>query len=219
LTAKSSICAVLTTDEPGIISQAGQHADLFELRLDIIGQGWPGLVEHLNRPWIATCRPRSEGGAWNGSEARRKEELLKACHLGAAMIDLEISTPNLERLSTIIRKQSGLIISYHNFESTPPLEELIEIVEQQFDKGADIAKVATFANQLQDNITVLNLLRHFRGRQIAAMAMGEPGACSRLLGRTAGSVVTFAAVSAELQSAAGQLTVDELRYIFTGLSL
>jgi len=219
LTAKSRICAVLTNSEPGVIGRAGQRADLFELRLDLIGQGWPGLVEHLNRPWIATCRPKSEGGAWNGSEAGRKEELLRACHLGAAMIDLEINTPNLERLSTIIRKQSGLIVSYHNYEVTPPLEELVEIVERLFEKGADIAKVATLANQLQDNITVLNLLRHFRDRQIAAMAMGEPGICSRLLGRIAGSVITFAAVSTGLQSAAGQLTVDELEQIYTGISL
>jgi len=89
------ICAVIVNKDLAAIKNIEPLADLFEVRIDLIGDGWQELTKQLNRPWIACNRKADEGGRWAKDEAKRIDELLKATELGADMVDIELRTTNL----------------------------------------------------------------------------------------------------------------------------
>jgi 3-dehydroquinate dehydratase type I len=207
---KPQICAVITDKDLEAIAGAAALADLFEVRIDLIGEGWPEVVRHLTEPWIATNRLAAEGGRWQESEARRKEELLKAIELGASYVDIELATPNLGKVVALFKKRARCIVSYHNMEGTPAHTELKATIKKQLDAGADICKVVGTANSVEDNLDILKLIAEFPEKQVIAFAMGPLGTASRIMSPLAGSPFTYAAVKKGGESAAGQLTVQEL---------
>jgi 3-dehydroquinate dehydratase type I len=212
---KPKICAVITSANANIIENADPHADLFELRIDMIGSEWASIIPLMHKPWIATCRLKSEGGAWDASEARRKEEILKALNCGASLIDLELETPNLDRLVSIIKKKSRLILSCHNYNDTPPLKELEAIARREFEAGADIAKIATRSSCSDDTLRVLQVRGNFTDKEMITIAMGEQGILSRVLDPLMGSPFAYAAAAKGEESAEGQFTACELHKIYS----
>jgi 3-dehydroquinate dehydratase-1 len=189
-------------------------ADLFEVRIDLVGGGWRQVTERLKKPWLACNRRAAEGGGWRGDEAGRIEELLVAAGLGAGIIDIELAAPDLRVIIKEVKGRAECLVSHHDLESTPPLEQLREIVGRQMAAGADICKVVTTARNFTDNITVLRLIREFPGSKIVAFAMGEAGRLSRVLAPLAGGYFTYASLAAGRESAAGQITVGEMREIY-----
>src|ERR1035437_8223389 len=109
---KPSICAVVVANDVQLIREVAPLADLFELRIDLIGEGWQDLIRKLGKPWIATNRVPAEGGLWQGPEPRRIEPLLHAVELGAGYIDVEVNTPNLENIARAIKRRTKLLLSY-----------------------------------------------------------------------------------------------------------
>lgn len=212
---KPKICAVITSASTSTIESAAPHADLFELRIDMIGAEWASILPLIHKPWIATCRLKSEGGAWDASEARRKEEILKALNCGASLIDLEIETPNLDRLVSIIKKKSKLILSCHNYIDTPPQKELEAIARREFEAGADIAKIATRSSCSDDTLRVIQVRGNFAGKDLITIAMGEKGILSRVLDPLMGGPFAYAAAAKGAESAEGQFTACELHKIYS----
>ena len=51
-----------------------------------------------------------------------------------------------------------IILSHHNFQSTPPDSEVQETVHKMFQAGADVAKVATTATDITDALRMLSLI-------------------------------------------------------------
>ncbi|HLB27947.1 MAG TPA: type I 3-dehydroquinate dehydratase [Dehalococcoidales bacterium] len=212
--AKPRICAVIVNTDLDAVKEVEPIADLFEVRLDIIGEGWQELVKKLKKPWIATNRTTDEGGQWRGTEARRIEALLQAIELGAAMVDIEFKTKNLENIVPLVKKRVKCILSYHNLEKTPPFEDLKGIAQKQLNAGADICKVVTTAREFDDNLSVLRLVSEFSKHKIVSFAMGQAGQLSRLLSPLAGADFTYASIERGKESAPGQITVKELTEIY-----
>ena len=208
------ICAVVVSNDPGIIKEVSPLADLFELRIDLIGEGWQQLTRQLDKPWIACNRQPAEGGQWQGSEARRIETLLQAVELGAHVIDIELNTANLENVARVIKKTTKLLLSYHDLEGTPSLDELKGIVRKQIKAGADICKVVTTAREFEDNLTVLQLIREFPDVRVISFCMGPSGLISRVLCPLVGGKFTYAAMEKGKESARGQMTISEMRRIY-----
>ncbi len=208
------ICAVVVSNDMKIIKEVSPLADLFELRIDLIGEGWQQLAKQLEKPWIACNRLPAEGGQWQGSDARRIETLLQAVELGADIIDVELNTLNLENVARVIRKTTKLLLSYHDLEKTPSLYEMKAIVRKQLKAGADICKVVTTARVFEDNLTTLQLIREFPDSKIIAFAMGPSGLMSRALCPLVGGEFTYAAMEKGKESARGQMTVSEMRRIY-----
>ncbi len=216
---KPKICAVITMDDEAAIAAAAPLADLFEVRIDLIGETWPEVARTLKKPWIATNRIASEGGKWQGTEGARFEELLKALELGASIIDLELVTPDLAKTIKLVKKKAHCLISHHDFKGTASLEDLKETVNRQLDFGADICKLVTTANSFDDNLQLLKLYREFRGQKLVAFGMGESGILSRVLAPLAGAEFTYASLETGRQSAPGQLTAAQLAEIYGLLKL
>jgi len=211
---KPRICAVITSNNEPAIRAVEPWVELFEVRIDLIGDDWLSLVSKLNRPWIACARSTSEGGKWDESEAGKIEVLTRASELGAAMVDLELATANLEQAIPIIKKRSRCLLSVHDLARTPPLNQLKEIVRRQLKSGADVGKVITTAQTMADNLTTLELIREFPKNNIISFAMGPLGVTSRIFCPLVGGYLTYAAIEEGKESAPGQITVAQLRKIY-----
>ena len=59
---KPKICAVIVDDDLTAVRGIEEFADFFEVRIDLIGDGWQRVANQLSRPWIACNRNRTEGG-------------------------------------------------------------------------------------------------------------------------------------------------------------
>ena len=208
------ICATITGNDIKAIRKVEAMVDLFEVRIDLIGDEWPEVARMLSRPWIACNRIADEGGRWQDNEARRIERLLQAIELGADIIDVELKTKNLANLVKLIKRRKKCLLSYHNLEKTPSLSAMKQIVQQQIKAGADICKIVTTAQSFEDNISMLKLISEFPEQAIVAFAMGPAGAVSRVLCPLAGGEFTYASITRGKESAPGQMTVNELHEIY-----
>jgi 3-dehydroquinate dehydratase-1 len=208
------ICVPIVSNDLAVIKKIEPLADLFEVRIDLIGKSWREVAGHLAKPWLACNRRAEEGGKWQRSEPDRIEELLGAIGLGASIIDIELATPGLAGAVKEMKGKVNCLISYHNIKGTPPLQELKEIIKSQLAAGADICKVVTTARTFADNFTVLQLIKEFPGKKVVAFAMGAEGQVSRVLCPLAGSYFTYASITEGKESAAGQIAVEDLRKIY-----
>ena len=193
--------------------------DLFEVRIDLIGDGWQELVNHLEKPWIACNRIADEGGQWQGNEARRVERLLQGVELGADIVDVELRTKNLEKIVPLVKKRAKCLLSFHDLEKTPSLNEMKEMVRRQLKAGADVCKVITTAREFEDNLTVLQLVSEFAGERLVSFTMGPLGGISRVLCPLVGGEFTYASIEKGKESAPGQITVGDLLRIYEILGL
>ena len=155
------ICIPITTrnTEDAIleISSASKRADIIELRIDHIPELQDAercIEESLKsktKPVIVTNRPEREGGKFSGSEHDRLRLLQKAIDLGADYVDVEHDS-----IKQIVRRRnSKIIISYHNFKETP--QNLSKIYNDIRQHKPDIAKIVTYANDITDNIRIFKL--------------------------------------------------------------
>jgi len=211
---KPRICAVIVNNDLEAVREVEPLVGLFEVRIDLIGDGWQELVKQFKKPWIACNRRVDEGGRWQGDEVRRVEKLLKAIELGADIIDLELRTTNLKPAIELIKKRAKCLLSFHELRRTPPLNSLREIIHRQLEVGADVCKVVTTAQRSEDNLTVLQLIAEFPKTRIVSLAMGPLGFASRVLCPLVGGDFTYASIEQGKESASGQITVSELRKLY-----
>lgn len=164
-------------------------ADLVELRLDgVVDVDLGRALAGRARPVIVTCRPRSEGGRFEGSEAERRDILSRAVASDAEYVDLEW----LAGLDDLFRARSGrgLVLSLHDFDGVP--EDLGSRVEAMAATGAEVLKIAVRVRALRDLVRLLDVrLRHPRLR-LVLIGMGYRGIASRVLASRFGSVWMYA---------------------------
>ncbi|MDD4984434.1 MAG: type I 3-dehydroquinate dehydratase [Dehalococcoidales bacterium] len=211
---KPGICAVITNRDEKALRGVEPFAELFEVRIDLIGEGWQDIARQLEKPWIACARRPVEGGRWERSEAERTEVLVKASELGCAMVDIEVETGELGKTMLQIKKRTKCLLSFHELKKTPSLNSLKEIVKKQMEAGADVCKVITTAESLEDNLTTLKLITDFPKTRIVSFAMGPLGLVSRVLCPLVGGDFTYASIEEGKESAPGQITVRQLRKLY-----
>ena len=107
-----------------------------------------------------------------------------------------------------------LLLSFHNFQSTPSKEELCERFAQAQTLGADIAKIAVMPQRLEDVLAVLAATLESSQKldiPVASMSMGGYGALTRLIGGIFGSAMSFAVGAAA--SAPGQVPIEDMNTV------
>lgn len=213
MAAPPRVCVPIIS-ESQIISTAEPLADLFEVRIDLIGRGWRNVVPQLKKPWIACNRRVEEGGSWQDSEGKRIDELMRAVGLGAHYIDIELGTTVLDNVIKELKGKTQIIVSYHNLVNTPPIERMRQVVLNELAAGADICKVVTSACDIRDNAAMLELIRYFPGKNIISFCMGALGQVSRILSPVVGGFLTWASSEEGSESAQGQVAVSDLRRFY-----
>ena len=183
-------------------------ADLVEFRIDAMNHPNPddvvNIIKDINHPLIATNRRIDEGGFFRGSESERTEILLEASK-HADIIDIELETDSYQ-MNKIIKASKSTIISYHDFEKTPNVDVLLEVVSRERKLG-DIAKFAVMPNNISDTVVVLNVLSQVENT--IGISMGDLGRYTRIVAPLFGSPITFA--SLDSKSAPGQLDIQSTK--------
>lgn len=191
-------------------------ADIVEIRVDFLKNFSPRqdleiLIKQSPLPTLITYRPIWEGGEYDGDESKRQNALSLALELGADYIDVELKVAN-EFYNSIQGKKPGktkIIVSSHNYQNTPSVEEIGNLVASIQATGADIVKVATTALDITDSARIFQVLVHSQVPMIG-IVMGDKGFISRILSAKFGGFLTFGALEAGVISAPGQPTVKEL---------
>lgn len=203
------------------IAKANQLADFIELRLDYLRKfDLEQLLKAGKKPLIVTNRRREEGGRYKGEEKSRVGILRQAAHLGADFVDLEMESGRSFVHELIAnKKNTRLILSFHDFQKTLKAEELRTLFKRMIQCGADVVKIVTFARAWEDNLKVLSLIPYAKegNQKIVAFCMGEKGKISRIFAPLLGAAWTYASLNIKRSSAPGQLTVWEIKKIWRSL--
>lgn len=207
-------------------------ARLVEWRIDGLADA-EGAATHVRRlvresplPSIVTCRPRWEGGAYDGSDQERIAllEAIGTSDAPPSYLDVELAayqrSANLrQKVDLVVRHErqprevgSSLILSSHDFLTRPP--DLVRRLEAMQDAPTcAVCKIAWRARSLRDNLEAFELLRH-RRKPMIALCMGPFGLPSRVLAGKFGAFLTFASAEGAAATAPGQPTVRELTELY-----
>lgn len=200
-----------------------QKADLIEVRLDRFKDHnkIAEITKHSKTPLIATNRAMDCQGRFVGSETQRQQTLFNAAKNGFEYVDIELSTPRLKGFVKKLRKLNVKpIISFHDFDGTPSLAKLHEVLKKEIDNDAEVCKIITTAKRVEDNLTVLNFAsKASRNAKIVCFSMGELGKPSRLLSPLFGAFFTIASFERGKETASGQLTIQEMKTAYQALGL
>lgn len=136
----------------------------------------------------------------------------------ADIVDIELFNDEGQVRDTVEianKNKVFIIISNHDFEKTPPKEEIISRLRKMMELGGHIGKIAVMPKCPGDVLSLLeatNIIREkYKDRPIITISMGKEGIISRLAGGVFGSDLTFA--SAGKISAPGQVSSVKLREI------
>ncbi len=203
-----------TTNDLTREAEARGKADLVEFRMDKADDPIGQLESYDGElPIIATNRNQ-----WFGGKARdqgRLDTLFAASRFDdVAYVDIELETARAKEwiLEEFRENDVRLIISHHDFETTPDEDVLTAIIDQCAGYG-DIAKVATYPEDLSDTLTLLSVLHEATeaGVDAAGIAMGEIGSHTRVVGHIYGSRLGYAPLpDDDSEYAPGQLPLGKL---------
>ena len=196
------------------LKQAEKYVDLIELRIDHIqnidANKLKKIIGIKNKKVIVTCRPKSFGGKFGGNEEERTTLLKKAIESKADFIDIEIESVKKDIIELIKnKKNTRVIISYHNFKETLPLNKLSKKYDEIKKINPDLIKIITNARSINDNFTIFELLKN--KKDLISFCMGIRGQISRILAPKYGSILTFASLAEGKESASGQFSIDEMK--------
>lgn len=185
---------------------AAAGAEMVELRADCLRRD-PDLKRLLAKkftPAVFTLRRGADGGLWRGDEEKRQRILREAIVMGVDFVDLEVDiAAKIPRFGKTKR-----IVSYHNLKKTP--DDLGEIIAQCAEAGADVIKIACAAQTLGDASRLLKAASESKQPTIA-IAMGELGFFTRILGAKYGAPHTYAGFNPDRQFAPGMPMFPVLR--------
>lgn len=208
--------ALLKTLEPDIVEW---RADFFAEvnNLAKVKEALNEIRTILNDiPLIFTFRSAREGGQIELATDYYFELNKKIAATGLVdIIDVELVYDENEIKSLIESAHKHnvfVIISNHDFEKTPPKDEMIRRLRKAQQLGGDIPKIAVMPKNSTDVLTLLDaantMKEKYADRPIITMSMSGKGVISRLAGELFGSALTFGA--ARKASAPGQIDSQEL---------
>lgn len=207
-------------DDPAENAKAAKWlgANVLELRLDLLNfsdldeakKTIERIKVNTNLPCIATNRLQSDGGKWEGSEDERIAFLIDILPFVEA-VDIELSVGADQRNKVIEAAKAAevtVIVSAHDFNETPTVEEMKKILKSAHEAGGDIAKLAVMAKSKQDVLDVLQATADME-KPVCTIAMGEVGKHSRIVAPCYGSRLTYVAIAQAV--APGQIKIHELK--------
>ena len=221
------IVPITGRDEVTILIQADEvaasAADMAEWRADyFLADGTrqgdvSAMMTHLRRhlhdkPLLFTVRTSEEGGLISPTSETYLSLLATGLASGVVdLVDIQSHQPGA-RQAVEMAHAAGVpvLASWHDVTGTPDTDTMRAVLVDHRALGADAAKIAVLARRPGDAERLMVLARQASrdlGIPLIAVAMGELGRPTRLLGRQFGSCATFASLESS-SSAPGQLPVE-----------
>jgi 3-dehydroquinate dehydratase-1 len=199
------------------------QADFIEVRMDCLEEtrNLAELPKSTKIPLIATNKLQNEKGHFTGSEVERQQTLLNAAKSGFAFVDVDFSSENRsETISKLKQLGTKTVVSYHKFDGILNASSLEKILDEQIASGASICKIVLTAKQIEDNLPVLSFVSFASTKaKLVCFCMGEQGKTSRLLSPAFGAYFTFASLDEGNQTAAGQMSIKEMKTAYKLLGI
>lgn len=215
------------TIQNAIITHA-EAIDIIELRVDqwttVEKENVQANIERLRAlpatfEILVTYRSSSQGGVGNTSTAhywQHIESLVAMSEVHIDMLDIEwhkdVSHTYYETLFTQAKERGiQVILSYHDFEQTPAIDELKHMYYKMHALRPDYMKIAVMPNKKQDVVTLLDALTataEVAPGQAIGISMSHMGTVSRIAQCAFGGVMTYGTLGEA--HAPGQLHVSDL---------
>lgn len=163
---------------------------------------------------LFTYRTKAEGGHGKLNNTAEYLVLLKAVVLSKCIDYVDVELLLGDNMIETIKKHAILcdvevIVSNHDFDSTPRLDSVVNRLYKMQEVGADIAKVAYTPKTKEDVKTLLEACKQAKDLSIpkVIIAMGELGKESRIKPMKFGSSIAY--VTLGESSAPGQISLEE----------
>lgn len=189
--------------------RAVEFGDVIELRLDCLDET-PDNLKEITHPVILTFRPAEQGG-YRELTREERQRFWSSIALRGETVWWDIEGDLVHDLAP---EWSRVIVSHHDFSGVPI--GLDQVYERLARAPAAVIKIAVQANDILDCLPVFQLLDRARheGREIIAIAMGNAGIATRVLGPSRGSFLTYGALDDESATAPGQVNARKLRSLY-----
>jgi 3-dehydroquinate dehydratase I len=222
-----NICASIPAENPESLRDKINRAFSFganyiEIRFDFLDlsdmEESLKIAENIREKAIFTLRTPAEGGKFKANNNDRIEWLKKLAMAKPMLLDIEYSTiQSNDALANYCKTQKiPVLLSWHDFEKTPPKDQLRYILEKMRVYSNHIKMVTTAIN-IVDALRILDLYENAAESNLIAFSMGEAGIISRIMCTIIGrSPFTYAALEESI--APGQLTVVQMREIYDKIS-
>jgi 3-dehydroquinate dehydratase/shikimate dehydrogenase len=178
------------------IAHANSRGLGIELRLDLFQEIDIACIQKLrdsvDGKVVFTLRSRRSGGGFLGNEEKRYNLARDLLALNPDYFDFEWDTdPNfLSEINTSF-PNCKIILSYHNFLSTP--KDLDTILNKMLVSPTYAYKICTTANSISDSYKMLRFVQKIAksGLNIIGICMGEYGRVTRADGLKAGNYLNY----------------------------
>lgn len=129
-------------------------------------------------------------------------------------IDDNNDQTTVQRIKTLIGDKK-IILSHHDAMKTPLFTDILETAQNMKRKGADIVKIVTKANKIEDNLAPLRLLTNSAALStpLISFCSGELGRMSRIYASKLGSFVDYVLPSERYLTSEGQLLLKDFKKI------
>ena len=204
----------------------GDPGMLIEVRCDAFDARGPEALRQVLGTFeanqcVITYRSADEGGRCSASHAERMAVWLAAASARVAYIDVELAFAQqhpqaLVQLRAHMAAPTRLILSRHDFSRIPDLHTLRAQQLTAEALGADVVKICVAPATMTDAWPLVQLVTQKQGqRPLLAIAMGEAGLWSRVLGARFALPPPFTfARSDQGGTAPGQPSWRQLRHLY-----
>ena len=202
------------------LRRAEADADVIELRFDGLDpEGIRNAFAHLrsDKQLLLTMRPKEQGGRSARNATERvgfwtEYALHKTIDHRSIWVDQEHDLlPQKEFMFWL--DQFFVVRSKHYFEGH------IADLNKAYDalaSDSEVAKIAVSSKDVLDTIGIWRLLQRANeeNKRLIPIAMGEAGKWTRVLGPAYGAFMTYASLESGGETAAGQITVEDMKQTF-----
>lgn len=222
------VCVQYVHEIASAVARASEHSDFVELRLDCLDKTeldkvqdeLATVLKDSLRPVIVTLRPAEQGGRRALSLKTRMGMDLSFSNLlrdNANLLDIELDVAQvLTKASEYLAPMpwERIICSHHDIIGLPV--DLEVIYHRMLSTKARILKIGVQADDITDCLPIFQLLETARsdGRDMIAIAMGNAGILTRILGPSRGAFLTFGSLDETHATAPGQITAVSLRDVY-----
>ena len=208
--------AIAVTDKGDSKLIKSLYVDILEIRVDQFKKldsnyvrGVIASKKKIGVPLILTVRSKEEGGQ-KGIADEIKLNIFKENISSVDAVDIELNSPILTDIVKLAKKNKKvIIISWHNFKSTPNEKFLKTVLIKAKKSGAHVVKIAAKANRIDDVIKLAEFTRENKAKNLIVISLGGIGSISRLLFPMFGSLITYAYI--KKPSGLGQVPLEDLR--------
>lgn len=192
-------------------------AEMIECRFDFVKDysridDYLQVLSKYKDQSVYTLRPENEGGQFSNDHSQRIILLKKLIDAKPLFVDIEydLISKNDVLADIVENSDTRILVSWHDFASTPNQDELINLVNKMR-VFSPYLKIVTTAKNIDDSLKILNLYQSVDTHvNLVAFAMGEAGAISRILCTVTGDApFTYASLGNAI--APGQMSIVQMK--------